>query len=211
MPGKHVRFAGDEVYPSPSWSTTTMTSSPSVGTPPSLPHKLSPYGSSPLPPIEPELEPYVVLHDALQYNTAPRHYFNVAHAPEPALQRMGPALQKEPATYPPVTRLKLVNGALPWAITVTPRSPKPDAYVTVADVVIAIAEGLRRRTEESEYLHETAARQQLISAAWRTRCDEERQNDRHVRRVDWLGGMHAFKGLTETKQQGVWAFHVEVR
>ena len=218
MPGKHVRFAGAEdapsptwstktVAPSPAWSTSTLTASPLPAAPPSLPHKLSPYGNSPLPPIEPELaEEYVAPNPNLCYSLTPSIYFNVAHAPADALQRMGPEISTMPATYPAVSRLTLVHHQLPWRIVVTPRSTRPNAPVTIGDIVIALAEAMMKPAEETELLRETPARRVKITEAWKARW--RRHEDSYVRRIDWLEGYTIFMGMTATQQHGVWAFHM---
>ncbi|KAL1748776.1 hypothetical protein HDZ31DRAFT_59955 [Schizophyllum fasciatum] len=217
MPAKHVRFADTEtpspswstttLTPSPSWSASTLTSSPPPAAPPALPHKLSPYGNSPLPPLEPELpEEYVAPNPLLGYSPTPTFYINVAQPPEAALQRMTPAVQAQPATCPAVARLTLVTHALPWRITVKPRSPKPSACVTVADVVAALAGALARPAEQAELLREDAGRQMKIHAAWEARARQ--QKDAYMRRVDWLEGRTVLLGLSATQQHGVWAFHM---
>ncbi|KAL1735458.1 hypothetical protein EV714DRAFT_243508 [Schizophyllum commune] len=218
MPGKHVRFASAEdapspswstktIAPSPAWSTSTLTASPLPAAPPSLPHKLSPYGNSPLPPIEPELaEEYVAPNPNLCYSLTPSIYFNVAHAPADALQRMGPGISTMPATYPAVSRLTLVHHQLPWRIVVTPRSTRPNAPVTIGDIVVALAEALIKPAEEAELQRETPARRVKITEAWKARW--RRHEDSYVRRIDWLEGYTIFMGMTATQQNGVWAFHM---
>uniref|UniRef100_D8QCC3 DUF6699 domain-containing protein n=1 Tax=Schizophyllum commune (strain H4-8 / FGSC 9210) TaxID=578458 RepID=D8QCC3_SCHCM len=218
MPGKHVRFAAAEdapspswstktIAPSPAWSTSTLASSPLPAAPPSLPHKLSPYGNSPLPPIEPELaEEYVAPNPNLCYSLTPSIYFNVAHDPAVALQRMDPEIATMPATYPALSRLTLVHHQLPWRIVVTPRSTRPNAPVTIGDIVVALAEALTKPAEEAELQRETPARRVKITEAWKARW--RRHEDSYVRRIDWLEGYTIFMGMTATQQHGVWAFHM---
>jgi hypothetical protein len=127
----------------------------------------------------------------------------------------------EPATNPPVSRLRIVADQLyfNWSIVVTPRSggggggreEPAHPFVRVSDVLACLHTSLRRQVTREEYDMSPEVFRRQVRRAYKRRCalweermrvecEEERRNG--VRRVDFLLDMSRFGGL-ERKDEGL--------
>ncbi|KAF8164071.1 hypothetical protein BJ912DRAFT_890300 [Pholiota molesta] len=206
MPGKHVHFnaasyAGSST-PSPSFSTSTLPSSPGPFTPPPLGYG-SPYRSAPLPGIE------ASLHSVLAAGPNPAVAYDLCYPPEslkPLIHTLPANIFEQPATSPPVPFMEISCPKLPWRITVMPRSKKI-GYVTIGDVFAALYRALRLNVSQEEFaLVPSAEGQTIINNAYRFRYKRQpdaqsyqEEKDKGLKRVDFLGLQTRFMGLVPAK------------
>ncbi|KAJ8516660.1 hypothetical protein ONZ45_g6056 [Pleurotus djamor] len=165
----------------------------------------------------------IFLHFLLAVATEPYIKFDVSQPPETLVCRFPSSILAEPATSPPLSILAIdASPSCPWPITVTPSSTSPStviphgvgAVVTVWDVLSAIHHALRTPVTMEEYRALPSLDViKKVNAAYTKRC--QRVNDsaearmeegmKGVRRVDFLGGMNRFMGLTvDPKYPNVW-------
>jgi len=125
----------------------------------------------------------------------------------------------EPATLPPLLSMTLVSPFLPWSITIVPLSPKPDACVTVSDVIMTLYRTLRLAVHPDEFnalpSHEAKYK---VNIAYQSRykylenidprgCEEEKRKG--VKRVDFFMGRTMFLGLSPIEEDSnVWMINV---
>jgi hypothetical protein len=224
MPGKHVRFAETNLLYSP----LPMTPSPLLDSTP-----LPPCSSPPQKFIDSheEVSPLCLASDLCQTEPEtlaelnPILRFTLATPPIDYDISLPPTfittphqhILPEPAVVPPLPLLAVVCPDIPWLITVSPSSSKPDAFVTVADVLLTIYCGLRLAVHPDEYnalpSHEdkhkvnAAYGNRYVRIADHAACEEEKRKG--VKRVDFLMGRTRFLGLSRTPVgPDVWALHV---
>lgn len=233
MPGKHVRFASANILyspepstPSPSYSSSSLPSSSGPLTPPESEKSYSPYKYKALPqtseswrigfsPEPVRINPVLGLEHPLLVN------YDLSNLPDsittPRHHPLTPRVLSEPATSPGLPSLTLVSGSLPWTLTIHPSSPKPDAFVTVADVLFTLYRILRLNVTPAEYgtLPSREARRR-VNASYEhrhQRIGDERERDEEkrkgVKRVDFLMGRNRFLGLSCIKRgPDVWELNV---
>ncbi|KAF8196173.1 hypothetical protein BJ912DRAFT_956616 [Pholiota molesta] len=184
MPGKHVHFnaasyAGSST-PSPSFSTSTLPSSPGPFTPPPLGYG-SPYRSAPLPGIE------ASLHSVLAAGPNPAVAYDLCYPPEslkPLIHTLPANIFEQPATNPPKI-----------------------GYVTIGDVFAALYRALRLNVSQEEFaLVPSAEGRTIINNAYRFRYKRQpdaqsyqEEKDKGLKRVDFLGLQTRFMGLVPAK------------
>jgi hypothetical protein len=116
--------------------------------------------------------------------------------------------------------MTIISELLPWSIVVTPSSPKPDACVTVADVITTLHRTLRLAVHPDEFnalpSHEAKYR---VNAAYESRYKRmasvdptgfEEEKRKGVKRVDFFMGRTMFLGLSPCVSMGpnVWMINV---
>ncbi|KAJ7084532.1 hypothetical protein B0H15DRAFT_910811 [Mycena belliarum] len=173
-------------------------------------------------------------HKLLAHTAAPILVYDLAQHPSTmtlSLTTPRPGLGRvallEPAVSPPQPAITIVSPHLPWALTVAASSSSAHGYVTVADLLGALHRALRAGITPTEF-HAlgTRALMRRVAGAYEARCrrgrgsgsrngsgygsgyeaEEERRGG--VRRVDFLMGCTAFRGLSRTARAGVWHLHV---
>ncbi|KAF5310780.1 hypothetical protein D9619_007628 [Psilocybe cf. subviscida] len=210
MPGKHVHFSPfaaelDRVeLPSPSFSVSTMPSSPGVLTPPPL-GSGSPYESKQLPLIEADIHPWLSIHAAGSSFHNIDFAYPISHTPG-TYNYIPPDVLRQPATVPPVSSMRITCGKLPWPITVESRSAS-FPFVTISDVFSTIYTSLRASVSGHEFnkLLPTKAAQDAVSVAFRARCERAgptgygSEKAKGLKSVDFLLGRTRFCGLIAVK------------
>ncbi|KAF9476169.1 hypothetical protein BDN70DRAFT_863674 [Pholiota conissans] len=206
MPGKHVHFsaasyAGSST-PSPSFSTSTLPSSPGLITPPPLGFG-SPYRTTPLPGIA------ACLHPLLSPEPNPVIAYDLLFAPETMrpLVPISSGILDEPATNPKVLSMDISCPHLPWRITVMPRSKK-FGYVTIGDVFVALYRALRLNVTKEEFdLIPSAGMKDAITQAFRARYKGQPTTEMYdlekakgLKRIDFLCTHTRFTGLVPAKE-----------
>ena len=121
-------------------------------------------------------------------------------------------VMSEPATRPGLHEIVIRVEGFPWKIVVKPFRPTPtNPYpeVTVYDVLYALSANLYQPVKRSEYSRLPDYLRPGVDRAYYARCDRipsQRDRDeeimRGVRRVDFLAGRTAFKGLRPGGKQG---------
>jgi hypothetical protein len=145
--------------------------------------------------------------------TSPAFDFDVSIDPaqNPAMRDHPQLLRarNELATNPPVPFLIIASLKLPWEITILPST---GPYVTVSDVLGGLYRALRLPAREEEYYRENPEKQNAISLAYYNRFERhvanrelrEREKQKGVKRIDFLAGVHRFRGLSKTERPNVW-------
>lgn len=211
--------------PSPTYSLSSLPSSPL----PSTPGSSRPY-CVPLPPVG----PYIVVqqvHPAIAYQSriAPLH-FDVTVAPSqltssiprtpgtgmwsprppvqqspltgrsPSPVRFELSLLDEPVTYPHMTSIILFSDLLPWSTRV--EAETPTGVVTIFDVLRTLHAALRTPISMSEWNSLPVQTQSSVSAAFYHRLGgirdhslREKQLKKGVRRLDFLLGNTKLLGI----------------
>lgn len=115
----------------------------------------------------------------------------------------------EPAIYPPMDRLSLIN--IPWTLTILPSS---QPFVAIIDVLKQLFHWLQRKVSRMEWELEPRDSQLGITYAFYQRITRDLQTAavekrKGLKRVDFLEGHNQFLGLSSTRQgPAVWALHV---
>ncbi|KAJ7583032.1 hypothetical protein C8J56DRAFT_956373 [Mycena floridula] len=212
MTGKTVRFAQvDRAYsvassedtPSPAFSGSTLSSSPSPRTPPSLLPDSS-YRS--LPPKD-FFPGSVAVHDILGPAMASRFNYDVSLDPAHTLYDsplLTSRVLREAATSPPLPQIFVVSRYLPWKLSILPSSRSPGAFVTVGDVLGGLHCALRIKVTDKEY---ELSPQALVKEAFEKRWGRilpidpqaaKVERSKGKKRIDFLMGQNRFNGLSTT-------------
>ncbi|KAL0960273.1 hypothetical protein HGRIS_011901 [Hohenbuehelia grisea] len=158
----------------------------------------------------------IPLHYLLAFTSqTPFVDFDISLPPSKTAFMSAPVILLEPATAPPLSLLSIRCPGTPWTVTV---APSYGGVVSVWDVLVAIYSTLRRSVTPDEYAalpsHEATKR---VNAAYRSRHshigDPEKrwkEEQKGVKRVDFLQGMNRFMGLTTTAEDypGMWTLVV---
>lgn len=232
MPPKSVRFSdSNQTFPyistpSPSFSISSLPdSSTGPATPP--PGNDSTARSSPYAPFiylstrddnpDDDLpDGTVLIHKILGLSQSRPFKFDISVSPPVLPSSLTPLLLSSAATTPPLPSVRIVCTHLPWALDVLPDSPKPAAFVSVADLLTGLARALRLPVTEAEYTRELPDKRARIQRAFEERCaksgnmQEERRKG--IKRVDFLVGDKFFVGLSRTDRgPDVWKLSVADR
>lgn len=215
---KTVRFADAEdencstSTPSPTYSTSTLSSCGPPTPPPTTFVPLSPSGSSTSSSSRRQHKGPVAIHTVLGYNLTPAFKFDVSCDPGQSLAsvpELTPHVLGQPATSPPLSELVILNRHLPWRLSIQASSTKLDAFVTVADVLGGIYRALRLPVTSIEHSRESSSRQADITQTFHQRCDRSaggiQEKTKGLKRVDFLTGNNRFLGLSKTDEgPNVW-------
>ncbi|KAH6908447.1 hypothetical protein BKA70DRAFT_1279752 [Coprinopsis sp. MPI-PUGE-AT-0042] len=208
MSKKHVHFSDDfPKTPSPSFSISSLPSSPGPFTPPS--------GFQALPSLN------HVAHPALQHLSSPSLDYDVTqYKPTSTNPKLPLELELNlPATSPPSAYMELISPSLPWRVIIQPGKGIPGApagIITVKDVLLGIYTSLRQPILQTEFdLIPDVQVRNAITDAYRNRCNSspdlsvtQHELKRGVRRVDFLRGESKFLGITPAKAGShVWVLH----
>ena len=121
----------------------------------------------------------------------------------------------ESATTPPTTWLDIRSPHIPWRIEIRPNTPNP--FITVYDAMSAIQAALMPEICPEEWRQFESAGKHLVLTTRDARvrsCDPEQRLDEafnHPRRIDSLGELTRFGGLTPTPRRTPNSFDVEFR
>ncbi|KAI0760717.1 hypothetical protein C8Q74DRAFT_1221279 [Fomes fomentarius] len=226
MPGKHVHFLDVPSTPSPTFSTSTLSSTSSgPQTPPNQWHSHLPSTKSTIrsPNRAAGALPGVQIHPVLA-----RTIVCASSTPPPPSHppRLTDALVAEPATQPALPSLAIICDHLPWTITVT---PTPNAswsapYVTLGDVLHTLYRTLRFAATEPELNFLELSLQDRVRDAYVRRYrrvehsrEREAEKAKGIKRVDFLRDYRSFLGLScvpgglpakGLAPGAVWALHV---
>ncbi|KAJ7139522.1 hypothetical protein C8R44DRAFT_764689 [Mycena epipterygia] len=197
MPGKHVHFSEDVLFPptpSPTYSSSSLPSSSGPFTPPQVGAYL-PNG--------------VAVHPVLQFTGPQPHLFFDVTLPIQNLRlstNIPAEVVNEHATAPPLPSIVLSHPRLrAWEITIKPKAGK---YVRVGDVLEGIYTSLRKPATGQDYdsLPSRAAQSEVTAAFTRrwTRIPDMTaksvEKSKGLKRVDFLGSTVTFAGLFPSKQ-----------
>lgn len=231
MPENHVRFAErDQVFspspstPSPTFSQSSLPSSPGVSTPPPVIHTGSPYSTTPLP--QGDDEPRVVwttVNPYIGFSPDPAISWDVSYKPSTNPPNSSPSnstssltILEQPATSPPLASITIVCALLPWDVVIR-ASGKPDACVTIRDVIMGIYSMLRIGASPNDFAGITESEERKsIEDAFRHRYERlsdprrmAEEFEKGLKRVDFLRERHRFLGLSSTAEgPDVWEMHV---
>jgi hypothetical protein len=202
MSGKTVHWADqNKTYsysssstPSPASTSSTLSTSPGPLTPP-------PLSPSAFPSKEVGL---VVLHIVLTSEMASQYHFDISKDPAQTNSTvLTPQVLAEAATSPPLSEILLVSRYLPWRLEILPSSSKPDAFVTVSDVLGGLYCALRIAVKEGEFNSLAETGQRKVKEAFKKRCAdkdaEEKEREKGMKRIDYMMGHHRFAGLSLTQ------------
>ncbi|KAF9460203.1 hypothetical protein BDZ94DRAFT_1266625 [Collybia nuda] len=209
MPAKSVRFTDvNESYsipptPSPTFSNATLSTSGPM-TPPQPPSQLhSAYIYKPFT-VAQEPNNTISIHPMLAFVSSPRFKINLSDA-RTMVPHLGltPRILSDGATIPPTQSFTVMCNFLPWKMTIGPSSRKPDAIVTVADVLHGLYLALRLPVKSTEFETEPPHSQRNITEAYNSRCGRlgpgkgvEEELKKGVKRIDFLLERHRFLGFT---------------
>ncbi|KAJ7651988.1 hypothetical protein DFH06DRAFT_1331207 [Mycena polygramma] len=195
MPGKHVHFSEDVVFPptpSPSYSVSSLPSSYGPYTPPQ--------NNAYLPGAA------FTTHPVLGWaGPTPYLSFDVTlpHGNVQPTKNIPPSVLHEQATSPPLSSLVLVHPSLPWQIAVHATRGRA---VTVSDVLSGIYTSLRQQASAAEYGSLTPVRQKEVTAAYTRRwtrmpnpSGQAVEKAKGLKRVDFLGPTVAFAGISQSQ------------
>jgi len=197
MPGKRVRFETGGT-PSPTFSSSTLPSSPGPVTPPPLGIG-SPYHTAPLP---------IVAHTVLAVPQTPFWNWDMSYPTQTITPRtnLPSDIWTQAATQPAVGSMDIICKFLPWRITIYPRLQ--GSYVTVADVFDGLHRALSISVTAAEFeLLPTADEKHAVNNAFLRRCKRRStyalqvsEQKSGIRRVDFLRGRSEFGGLEYSKE-----------
>ncbi|KAJ7922936.1 hypothetical protein B0H13DRAFT_1194682 [Mycena leptocephala] len=206
MPGKHVHFSEDVVFPptpSPSYSVTSLPSSYGPFTPPQ--NAFNAYLPS---------ATGVALHCVLASGPNPYLFFDVTlpHQNVKLNPNIPSRVLYEPATTPPLPSLVILNSDLRWRITIQPMEGK---FVRVIDVLSGIYTSLRQQATSSDFEALPPIAQRAVTAAFThrwTRIPDHSakavERSKGLKRVDFLGGKVTFAGLSPSQMGNCWTLTV---
>lgn len=226
MPSKNVRFADvNESYsvpptPSPTFSNATLSTSGPMTPPQQPPSQLhSTYIYKPFT-VADEPKNSISIHPALAFVTDPRFKIDLSDA-RTIIPHLGltPRVLSDGATIPPTRTFTVGSSHLPWMMTIGPASPKPDAIVTVADVLYGLYYALRFPVKRTEFATESPQSQQRITETYTSRCRRlgsgtkfEEEMNKGVKRIDFLLGRNRLLGFSPADNHistdPVWMFTV---
>ncbi|KAK7064739.1 hypothetical protein R3P38DRAFT_56718 [Favolaschia claudopus] len=201
MPGKHVHFSHDVVFPptpSPTFSSASLPSSYGPVTPPNAFNSYAPLTAS----------GSVTLHEVLKFQGPypPALVFDIRLPHQnvrPSANYLDPRVLSQTATKQPLPSLVLIHPALgAWKIEVAPRSGKA---VLVEDVLFAIYSSLRQRASETDFQQLPPARQSSVVAAFTARWSslppehQQIEKGKGLKRVDFLCNQVKFAGLSPSQ------------
>ncbi|PPQ69005.1 hypothetical protein CVT26_001940 [Gymnopilus dilepis] len=210
MPGKHVKHVHfDESLdaPSPTFSSSTLPSTPGPLTPPPLGFG-SPYHTTPLPD-----DKNAVPNPVLAVSKRPLIEYDLSQHPStviPLMTNVPPKLWEQQATQPPFASIDIYCAQLPWKLTIHAKAD----FVTVADVLEGLYRLLRTNVTPAEFnLLPSREAQQKVTAAFIYRCKQipdqvlsDAEMKKGVKRIDFLCSHTRFKGLVHG--QGGWTLMV---
>ncbi|KAJ7182512.1 hypothetical protein C8R43DRAFT_6498 [Mycena crocata] len=210
MPGRHVRFATENTFHSPS-SSGPFT--------PSSPHYANMPRSTPYAPRRSYTDASVAnarAHQLLASSDSPMLKYDISLHPSlisTHYQGVSSARFAEPAVYPPQHTISIVTPHLPWSITVAASNAR---YVTVSDVLNALYRTLRVNVTPAEFhalgSHKLMRRATAAYVHRYTRLKGHRgyaeEKQQGVKRVDFLMGCTKFRGLSATGAPDAWRLHV---
>lgn len=111
------------------------------------------------------------------------------------------------ATTPPVTRMRVIHHAIPqWPIDIELRyneyAAGTTSPITVGDVLYMIHQSLRRQISHADWAMLSSWRRTEVARAYTRRYSSvpqmaQLEASRGVRRVDYLGDRHIFRGLVK--------------
>jgi hypothetical protein len=214
MSAKRVTFSTtNTVYspmpptPSPTFSDSSLPSTGGPRTPP-----------SPRTPLLPLPSGRVEIHRSLGFHPqSPKLLFDLSVSWEAVTTNSSPpvclskAALLEPATNPPIPYLQISCANLPWTLDVVCKTTN---FVTILDVLAQLYTLLRLRVSEKEFKMESFESQRDISAAFHQRVKRGRwtaavEEQKGLKRIDFLKGRNRFMGLSSTKLgPDMWALNV---
>lgn len=117
-----------------------------------------------------------------------------------------------PATYPPITRMRITHDAIPqWPIDLEfhydgyagPSVPPP---ITLGDVLYMIHSSLRRQIRQQDWVQLSVSETTAIARAYTRRCrsapsSAQVEASQGVRRIDYLLEKRIFRGLIRTHDE----------
>lgn len=133
-----------------------------------------------------------------------------------------PEEMREPATHPPLTRLRIICDLIPtWPIHLelppTPYSPYNSnqfAYqqpspssppITLMDVLVAVHQAMHSRITHIDWAKVSKKEQREITRAYTVRCGgSEHERAQGVKRVDFLLGRTRMIGLVRSRMEDGW-------
>ena len=198
--GKRVHFASDAFpdrdTPSPTFSSTSLSSSGGPRTPVSAAGSIGG-------PVLARIHPLLGITQP-----SPMLKYDVSQPPitiKPNVLSIPPHALNELATTPPIPSMVIRCPHLPWTITVLPTNTK---YVTVRDVFDGIYRSLRLAVLEPEFqCLPSAEARYSVNNAYINRCNRigdpqvrEIEKRKGLKRVDFLGERTLFTGLSSTME-----------
>ncbi|KAF7340139.1 hypothetical protein MVEN_01932400 [Mycena venus] len=201
MPGKHVHFSEDVVFPptpSPTFSSTSLPSSYGPFTPPNAFNAYMPLNVGGQP---------ISVHKVLEYaGPTPFLCFDVTlpHQNVKPSINIPVSVLLEPATKPGLPSLVLIHPRLGrWQITARPEQGK---VVLVRDVLSAIYTSLRQQATAADFEALPPPMQDEATTAfsrrWMRMPTHETKNvekSKGLKRVDFLGGAVTFVGISQSQ------------
>jgi hypothetical protein len=216
VPSSPAAYSTQYLYPPPVYSHHRRHS---FGTSPYTPW-------TPFPPASPwhyaqPLPPQFQIHPFLNAESPrPDFFFDVSHPHFAPSRLVGPGQSvhlspeelRQPATHPPITRLRIICDAIPqWPIDlqynpyfnggVAPHSPDGGMLpITLCDVLVAVHRSLHTRISHIDWARLSVAEETAVSKAYTRRCrsvpsTSEFEANQGVRRVDYLLDRVIFRGL----------------
>lgn len=232
MPGKHVRFSRTNTVHSPptpalSFNELSPASTAAVLTPPnpyqSLPGP-SPYIVSYSNSNKRALAPYpsksparVHIHQYLELSSAPAINYDIMDHPSFIHDRhhhhISSRVFAEPASTPPLRKLRIISEHLPWTIGVAASN---GSYVTFGDVMDSLYRALQKNITPAEFGSLSSHDGRRATQAYEQRYRRHRSNQAYdqekrggMKRVDFLMGKTKFWGLATTSHgSDVWRLSV---
>ncbi|KAJ7151589.1 hypothetical protein C8R46DRAFT_1122510 [Mycena filopes] len=199
MSSRHVHFAESVAYaatPSPSYSVSSLPSSSGPWTPPNAFNGNLPLGAG-----VPALHPLLGVGPNVAFDvTMPSE--NICPMKHIA-QSVSLSALREPATFPAAPSLVLTHPQLFWTIAVQPQDGN---VVLVRDVFNAIYASLRTPASSNDFERlQSDAKRQVTKAFTKrfSRIPDPAQagfeKSKGLKRVDFLGSMVTFKGLSRSQ------------
>ena len=226
---RHVHFApansilsSSPSTPSPTLSTSSLTSLSDPPTPP--PFVITPmFYPRPLTDPKPNPVPETIsgemhIHYLLAFTPYkdPIVHYDLSLPPYSLEEEISADDFAEPATHPPLPKLHVICPHLQWSIHIS-SSSGPAGFVTVFDVFDSIYRALRMPVHPTEYrqlLSPDAAVE--VNRAYYRRCGRVEdvefrrlEESKGVKRIDFLMGRNRFMGLSGTlKGPDIWELNV---
>jgi hypothetical protein len=129
---------------------------------------------------------------------------------------------REPATHPPITRLRIVCDAIPhWPIEIqqdtyqTMTTLSPIAFpsslppITLGDILVALHRGLHQQITHLDWAKLSVSEEIAVSRAYTRRCKSvsnyaQLEANQGVKRVDFLLDVFMFRGLMRVPSEDNW-------
>ncbi|GJJ12791.1 hypothetical protein Clacol_007036 [Clathrus columnatus] len=118
-----------------------------------------------------------------------------------------------PATNPSVHSMNITCTALPWTMTIT--ASNNNGVLSIRDIIDGLYHGLRSKAKKQDWDRLSKDAKGRVRRAWVSRYnrhhsiqDRAYEKSQGLRRVDFLGGHVAFKGLAYIPDERHWVMHV---